>query len=82
MPTELLAIGYPVSLDQNVVYAAPVNRCLMFSQSGGTFEQSNEVGFSTVKAVTLDSNNQAEIAGGFIRQTASTTSLIVTFKKF
>ncbi len=80
MPTELLAIGYPVTMVKDQIYAAPVSRCLLFSQTGGTIEQSNEVAFSTAKAVTLDSNNQAEIGGGFIRQTATTAGLVVVLK--
>jgi hypothetical protein len=81
MPTELLPIGYPVTMVQNIVYAAPVVRCMLFSQSGGTIEQSNEVGFSTAKALTLDTNNQAEVAGGFIRQTSAAGGLVVEFKR-
>lgn len=80
MATELLSQGYPLTLVQNQIYALPSRRCLLFSQSGGTIEQSNEVGFSTAKAVTLDTNNQAEVAGGFIRQTAAAGGLVVTLK--
>ena len=76
--TEVLSIGYPVTLAQNVVYALPARRVFCFSQSGGTVEQSDTVGFSVAKAVTFDTNNQAELAGGFIRCTSAT--IIVTLK--
>ena len=80
MPTEMLSVGYPVTMVKDQVYAAPTTRCLLFSQTGGTIEQSNEVGFSTAKALTLDTNNMAEIGGGFIRQTATTAGLVVVLK--
>lgn len=80
MPTQLLSLGPVQALTQNVVYALPASRCLIFATGTPTFEQSNDVAFGTVKAVTLDTNNQAEVAGGFIRLT-SAGPVNVTLKK-
>jgi len=78
--TESFSTGYPHTMVQNQVYALPARRCLLFSESGGTIEQSNTVGFSVAKALTLDTNNQAEVAGGFIRQTAAAGGLVVSLR--
>jgi hypothetical protein len=70
--TEALQLGYPIPITQNVIYALPPRRCLMFSQDNGpTFFQSNEVGFTTSVAVTL-SSGQCELAGGFLKCTSAT----------
>ena len=63
-------------MNQNQVYALPARRCMLFSDSGGTIQLSNDVGFTANKAITLDTNNEAEVAGGFIRQTAAATLLV------
>ncbi len=80
MPTELLSIGYTLTMVQNQIYALPARRVLLFSNAGGTIEQAEVVAFTSPKAVTLDTNNQAELAGGFIRQTAAAGGLTVTLK--
>lgn len=72
MATEVLSIGFPVTMNQNQIYALPARRVSLFSQSGGTLEQSNTVGFSVLKAVTLDANNEVELAGAFLRCTSAT----------
>jgi hypothetical protein len=79
--TEALSTGFPVTMVQNQVYALPSRKCTLFSNAGGTIEQANDVGFGTPKAVTLDTNNEATVVGGFIRQTAAAGGLTITLKK-
>jgi len=77
MPTELLSIGYPISIIQNTIYALPARRVLMFSDAAApTFFQSNTVAFTVSVAVTL-TNGEAELAGGFIRCTSATPGNII-----
>lgn len=74
----LLSIGYPQTLTQNVVVALPARRCLLSCDSAAPgLEQSNDVAFGTLKAVTLDSNNQAEVAHKFLRSTAAGGAVVV-----
>ena len=80
MPTESFTFGFPHVMVQNQIYALPARRGLLFSNAGGTIEQANDVAFTSPKALTLDTNNQAEVAGGFIRQTAAAGGLTVTIK--
>lgn len=80
MPTVSISPGSPFTMVQNVVYALPASRCLLFCQTATPgLEQSNEVAFTTVVALALVSG-QAEVAGGFIRSTL-TGGAIVTLKK-
>jgi hypothetical protein len=66
----MLSIGYAQVLTQNVVASLPARRCLLSCDSATpALEQSNDVAFGTLKAITLDANNQAEVAHGFIRST-------------
>jgi hypothetical protein len=81
MPTELFSIGYPHLMLQDVIYALPSSRCLLFcDQAVATFEQSNDVIFANFVALTPDANEQIEVAGGFIRCTNA--SPLVSLKKF
>lgn len=71
MATQLLSIGYAQALTQNTVYALPARRCLLSCDTAAPgLEQSNDVAFGTLKAITLDANNQAEVGHGFLRSTA------------
>lgn len=79
--TEALSCGFPVTMVQNQVYALPARKVTLFSPTGGTIEQDTVVGFGSAKAVTLDTNNEAVVVGGFIRQTAAAGGLVVTLKK-
>lgn len=78
MPTELLSMGRPISILQNVVYALPVSRCLLFCDTAAaTFEQSSTLAFSLAVALTLDANEQIEVAGGFIRCTSGNVNVVL-----
>lgn len=80
MPTELLPIGPIVTLLQNVIYALPASRCLLFTDGAApTLQQSTTVGFTANVALVL-TNGQAEVSGGFIRCTNLATCN-VTLKK-
>lgn len=80
MPTEMLSLGYPVTMIQNQVYACPVSRCLMFCNvAAATFEQSSTVSMAVAVPLTPDANEQIEVAGGFIRCTSG--NVVVTLKK-
>ena len=78
MATELLSIGYVIPLTQNVVFALPSRRVLMFSDASvtPTFQQSSLQAFTTSTTITL-ANGQAELAGGFIRVTTTTPGNII-----
>lgn len=80
MPTVLISIGPTITLVQNQIYALPASRCLLFTEAAApTIQQSNDITFAVNKAVTLDTNNQAEVAGGWIRCTSG--NINVTLKK-
>lgn len=68
MPTVTvqLTIGPVITLTQNVVYALPGRRCLFYADTG-TFTQSSDG--TNFTAITL-TNQQAELAGAFIKSTA------------
>lgn len=69
MPTEVLSCGPLQVMVQNVVYALPACRVLLFTDGAApTLQQSDTVGFTANVAVVL-TNGQAELAGGFIRCT-------------
>lgn len=69
--TTAISIGPAFPMLEDVIYALPACRCILFTTGSPTLEQSYDVGFTANKAVTLDTNNQAEVAGGFIRCTSS-----------
>jgi hypothetical protein len=80
MPTTLLSLGPVSSLVQNQVYALPASRCLLFCEvAAAVLEQSDTVAFTLAIAITLDTNKQAEVAGGFIRCTSGAVN--VSLKK-
>lgn len=69
MPGFGLSLGPIHVLEQNVAYALPPKRCLLFSDgTAPTFQQSTTEAFTANVAVTL-SGGQAELAGGWIRCT-------------
>lgn len=65
-------------MTQNVVYALPTSRCLLFTDTAGTYEQSSVVSGPFIATAAL-SSGQVEVVGGFIRCT--TASPTVTLKK-
>lgn len=68
---QLLTVGTSFLITQNTVFALPSRRCLLSCDTATPgLEQSNDPAFGTLKAVTLDSNNQAEVAHSFLRSTA------------
>jgi len=78
MPTTLLPLGPPTLMVQNQVYALPASRCLLFTDTAGTYEQSAILAGPFIATVAL-AGGQVEVAGGFIRCT--TASPTVTLKK-
>jgi hypothetical protein len=78
MPTETLSPGPPTLMVQNRVYALPAVRCLMFTDTAGTYEQSAILAGPFIATVAL-AGGQVEVAGGFIRCT--TASPTVTLKR-
>lgn len=68
----MLQVGFVQSMIQNEVYALPPNVCTLFCDTAAaTFEQSNTVEMTAAVAVTPDTNEQIEVAGGFIRVTSA-----------
>jgi len=68
--------GVITTLTQSVIYALPPKRCLLYA-STGTFTVSNDSAMVTSTAITVDTNNQAELAAAFIRCTTSDISVVV-----
>src|SRR5262245_60347767 len=66
---QLLSIGYSQRLTQNVIYALPGKLCTLYADSG-TFEQSSDG--TNFTSLTL-TNQQAVVAGGYLRSTAAGT---------
>jgi hypothetical protein len=76
----LLSIGGPHTLVQNVIYALPARRCLLFvDTAGAALEQSNTDVMTADVNITLG-DGQKEVAGGFIRSTAA--DCIITLRPF
>lgn len=74
---QLLSIGYPQTLTQNVIYALPARRCLLFCDTAGAaLEQSNTAAMTADINLTL-TDGQHEVAGGFIRSTAADALIIL-----
>jgi hypothetical protein len=69
--TTVLSPGPVYNITQNTVYALPACRCLLYVDAG-TYEQSADQ--TNFTAVTL-TNNQVEVAGGFIRNTAGAADI-------
>jgi hypothetical protein len=82
VPTTLISAGPAFTMLQNVVYALPASRCLLFCQTAApVLEMSNELAFTTVVTPLTLTNGQCEVAGAFIRSTA-VGGAIITLKKF
>jgi hypothetical protein len=80
MATELLPLGPVAVMTQNTIFALPASRCLLFTDGvAPTIQQSTTVAFTANVAVTL-TGGQAELAGGFIRQTNLATMNVVLKK--
>jgi hypothetical protein len=72
-----ITVGRVLALTQNVVYALPAQRVLLFTDATTpTIQQSLTEAFTANVAVTL-SGGQAELAGGFIRCTSGNISVII-----
>jgi len=66
-----LVVGSPDVMTQNVVYSLPSFRCLFHTDATSpTIVQSETAAFTANSAVTL-SNNQVELAGGFLKCTSA-----------
>ncbi len=66
---DILSLGRVIVMPQNIVFALPPVRALLFTDGvAPTIQQSTDVGFTANVAVTL-TGGQAEVAGGFLRQT-------------
>jgi hypothetical protein len=80
MPTQYVQVGVPFQALQNVIYALPNSRCLLFCDTAAaTIQQANDVAFAVNQALTL-SSGQAEVAGGFFRVTSG--NVLVSLKRF
>lgn len=73
MPTISLSPGVVVKTVINQVYALPPCRCLLYADSG-TIEQSADGTNFTAVVLT---NNQAELAGAFLRDTVGGADIVI-----
>jgi len=72
---QSISIGPVTPLTQNVVYALPSKRVLLFTDgTTPTLQQSNTSDFTANVAVTLV-GGQIEVAGGFIRCTSGNVNV-------
>lgn len=78
MPTTVISFGPPFLMVQNIVYALPAARGLLFSDTAGTFEQASNLAGPFIATAAL-AGGQVEVAGAFIRCT--TASPTVTLKR-
>ena len=78
MPVEVISIGPPTTLLQNVVYALPAVKVLLTAEGSPTLQQSNLFAFTTPITTTL-TLNQVTVGGGFIRSTAG--NAVITLKR-
>lgn len=78
MPTEVLSIGPPQLMVQNIVYALPAVKVTMFTNTAGTYEQASILAGPFIATVAL-AGGQVELAGAFVRCT--TASPTVTLKR-
>lgn len=69
--TTQLTIGPVHTLLQNVSYALPPRKCLLYADTGTITVSSDGTNFT---AVTL-TNQQAELAAAFIKSTAGATDI-------
>lgn len=70
MATTLLSQGVANTLTQNTVVALPQRRLLLTCHTTTpALEQANDTTFTDKKAITLDTNNQAEVGSLFLRST-------------
>lgn len=77
MPTQKINPGVVFSMTQNIAFALPSKRCLLFTDATTpTIQQSTDVAFTANVAVTLTAG-QAELAGAFIRCTSGTINALV-----
>lgn len=76
MPTEALSIGPPLVMTQNVVYALPGKRCLMFTDTAGTYEQASVLAGPFIATAAL-AGGQIEVAGAFIRCTTASPTVVL-----
>lgn len=77
MPATQLQVGKVEAITQNVAYALPSKRCLLFTDATTpTIQQSLTEAFTANVAVTL-SGGQAEVAGLFVRCTNATINVIL-----
>lgn len=78
MPIQLVPFGMPTVLLQNVVYALPAVKALLFTDTATpTIQVSNDPTFATNAAVTLTAGS-ATIGAGFIRSTAGNANVVLS----
>jgi len=78
MPIEQIPTGTIVTLTQNVVYALPTIRALLFIDgTSPTIVQSNTSAFTASLALALGANGQGEVGGGFIKSTGGNVTAIL-----
>jgi adhesin HecA-like repeat protein len=76
---DLLPIGMPVTLVQNVAYALPAVECVLYTDAATpTLQVSNTPAFTLNTALTLTAGAVA-VTGGFIKSTAGAAT--VTLKR-
>lgn len=78
MPTELIPIGMPTTLLQNVVYALPAVAVNLYSDTATpTLVVSNAFGFATSTPLTLTAGVANGIGGSFIKSTAGNAVVLL-----
>ena len=73
--------GGVMTFEPNVIAVMPCQTVLMFTTDPSAFERSLTPDFTQIVPITFDANNQALIAGGWIRNKSVTTARAVFKKK-
>lgn len=73
-----LSLGVVQTMPQNIVFALPPVRCVLFcSTAGPVFTQSNDVAFGDSSAITLTAGVSNELAAAFIRNTNAASAIVL-----
>ncbi len=75
--TTLLSLGYMQTMLQNVVYALPSRRVLIYAEGTPTLLQSADGSNFTAVTINTTTNNQAELAGAFVKVTSTDCDVLL-----
>lgn len=75
--TFALQCGIPEVMAQSTIYALPPKMVMLSAVGTPTFTVAEDLAFTSPKTVTLDTNNEVQLAAGFIQCTTGTTTVFL-----